>query len=116
MVQSFRDAVDSKPSGGWKGKRGTRHERGYGSAWDKLRKEIIARDMGLCQPCLKAGNVTPFQAVDHIKPKSSGGTDDQDNLQCICNDCHDAKTTAEGALAQGRTPRRAIGADGWPVE
>jgi len=105
----------TKPNGGWKGQRGTRHERGYGTAWDKLRLVILRRDLHLCQPCKADGRTTPATAVDHIKPKSQGGTDDQDNLQAICDDCHRAKSAAEGHEAKGHAPRPAIGLDGWPV-
>ena len=95
----------------------SRHERGYGSQWDKTRAIIIKRDMGLCQPCKRKGRVTPFDAVDHIKPKAQGGTDDYDNLQCICEPCHKAKTDQEAADAQGRTikPRLSFTPDGKPV-
>lgn len=75
--------------------RGTRHERGYGSAWDKIRKRILRRDGGLCQPCLKRDLITPAAQVDHIINKASGGTDDDANLQSICKPCHDAKTARE---------------------
>ena len=75
--------------------RGTRHERGYGSAWDKIRKRILKRDGGLCQPCLKRDLITPATQVDHIINKASGGTDDDANLQSICKPCHDAKTARE---------------------
>ena len=84
----------------------SRHERGYGSAWVKLREVIIARDLGLCQPCKREGRVTPFKAVDHIRPKSQGGTDEPDNLECICRACHDAKTHAESEAAKGRAPKQ----------
>lgn len=76
-------------------KRGTRHERGYGSAWDKLRALILARDAGLCQPCAQAQRVALATAVDHKIPKAEGGTDDEDNLQSICRACHLDKTSAE---------------------
>lgn len=100
---------------GWLGQRGTRHERGYGSAWDKLRLVILSRDCYLCQPCKHNGRVTPATAVDHIKPKSQGGTDDDDNLQAICGDCHAVKTAAEAAQAQGRKPMLGFDGDGCPV-
>lgn len=29
-------------------RRGSRHERGYGTAWDRTREHILARDGGLC--------------------------------------------------------------------
>ena len=76
-------------------RKGTSTQRGYGATWQKLRKLVIARDSGLCQPCMKQGKVTPFNAVDHIRPKEQGGTDDMGNLQCICKACHDAKTARE---------------------
>jgi len=106
-----------KQSGGWKDK-GSRHDRGYGSAWVKLRTAVMQRDGYLCQPCLMMGKPTPATAVDHIVPKAKGGTDDADNCQSICDECHTAKTQMEAAEAQGRTCRRrvTIGKDGWPVE
>ena len=76
-------------------RRGSRHERGYGTAWDKLRRRILERDCSLCQPCRQAGRVTPARAVDHIVPKSQGGSDDEHNLQAICTPCHQAKTQRE---------------------
>lgn len=76
-------------------RRGNRHERGYGSAWDKLRALVLARDCGLCQVCSAAGRVSLANAVDHIKPKAEGGTDDESNLQAICKPCHLIKTADE---------------------
>jgi 5-methylcytosine-specific restriction protein A len=75
--------------------RGTRHERGYGTAWEKLRRVILERDAGLCQVCREDGTVTTANIVDHIKPKSQGGTDDEDNLRVICKRHHSAKTDRE---------------------
>ena len=75
--------------------RGTRHQRGYGSAWVKIRKRILKRDKGLCQPCMKLGLLSTANTVDHIIPKAEGGTDDANNLQAICDPCHNAKTRQE---------------------
>ena len=86
----------------------SRHERGYGYEWTKRRMSVLQRDMYLCQMCLKAKRTTPAKEVDHITPKAEDGTDDYDNLQAICTDCHKAKTKAETSTK----PR--IGADGWP--
>lgn len=91
--------------------RTSRHQRGYGTHWDKTRKRILGRDKYLCQPCLRASMITPASQVDHIKPKAQGGTDDEDNLQSICKSCHDLKTIKES----GGKPKQAIGADGWPA-
>lgn len=75
--------------------RGSRHERGYGTAWNKIRVVILKRDSGLCQPCLAAGRVTVATQVDHIIPRAQGGTDTEDNLRSICKACHQAKTDRE---------------------
>jgi len=106
---------------GWRG-RGSRHERGYGAAWVRLRKHILERDKHICQPCLAAGMLTTHKRgasleVDHITPKAKGGTDDPENLQAICRPCHRDKTQREAAEAQGRAarPRMAFDEDGWPV-
>lgn len=93
----------------------SRHERGYGSRWVRLRARILSRDGHLCQPCLIAGRTTPATQVDHITPKAKGGTDEAGNLQGICRACHDAKTLTE---ATGHAHRRKvrIGLDGWPQD
>ena len=81
-------------------RRGTRHERGYGSEWEVTRGRILSRDKGLCQVCLQAGKYRPAKAVDHIVPKFEGGSDDDDNLQSICKVCHDIKTADEARRAR----------------
>jgi 5-methylcytosine-specific restriction protein A len=81
-------------------RRGSRHERGYGKEWDILRKRILSRDKGLCQPCLQQKRYRPARHVDHIIPKFEDGTDDDANLQAICKTCHDAKTQAEALRAR----------------
>ncbi|MCZ8076434.1 MAG: HNH endonuclease, partial [Paucibacter sp.] len=101
-------------------RRGSRHERGYGSAWDKIRARILKRDAGLCQPCLALGIVHAGTHIDHKVSKaewkrlhgSLDGCDDDSNLQAINADCHKLKTQAEAAAARGlashpQTPTRA---------
>lgn len=80
-------------------RRGSRHERGYGTAWDKTRARILRRDAGLCQACLRDGIVHPGNEVDHKVPKAQGGSDADENLELICTARHRAKTQRE---AQGR--------------
>jgi 5-methylcytosine-specific restriction protein A len=94
----------------------SRHERGYGTEWDKLREEVLERDHYLCQcPECKGGEirVTLATEVHHIKPKGQGGTDDKTNLTSTGHDCH-LRMDAE---AQGKTlkARVVIGLDGFPV-
>lgn len=81
--------------------RGSRHQRGYGTAWDKLREIVLRRDCGICQPCAKDGLVHVGTHVDHIVAKEEGGTDDLANLQCICKERHRLKTQAEAARGRG---------------
>jgi len=92
----------------------SRHERGYGSAWVKLRATVLQRDMFLCQPCLRVGRPTPAREVDHIKPKAQDGEDDPDNLQAICKPCHGEKTRRENIERAGK-PLPRYDAAGWPV-
>jgi 5-methylcytosine-specific restriction protein A len=101
----------------------SRHKRGYGSAWDKTRKRILARDCSLCQcpHCKASGAIRIATEVDHIiskaKAKEMKWTDERidadSNLQAINSDCHKRKTQEE----QGRKlrPKARISADGWPV-
>ncbi|AKG94512.1 hypothetical protein Shpa_1 [Paracoccus phage Shpa] len=95
---------------GWSDK-GSRHARGYGSRWDKLRLVILKRDGYLCQACKLEGRTTPAREVDHITPKAKGGTDEHSNLQALCSPCHKIKTARD----EGRRVRRVFGADGPPA-
>ncbi|MCC8381544.1 HNH endonuclease [Xenorhabdus sp. PB30.3] len=73
----------------------SRHERGYGSQWDKLKTRVKQRDNFLCQHCLRQGRVVTGTTVDHIQPKAHGGTDALSNLQLLCEACHRQKTATE---------------------
>lgn len=39
--------------------------------------------------------------MDHKVPLEQGGSNDDDNLQPLCNDCHQAKTAAEARARAG---------------
>ncbi len=82
-------------------RRGSRHDRGYGYKWDKQRERILERDNGLCQVCLKRGVLTAAKQVDHVVPKAEGGSDLDENLQSICDNCHKAKTASESRRGRG---------------
>ncbi|MFH6892634.1 MULTISPECIES: HNH endonuclease [Providencia] len=73
----------------------SRHQRGYGSKWDKIRTRVLQRDKYLCQECIKSDRAVEAKTVDHIKPKAYGGTDDDSNLQSLCWPCHKRKTARE---------------------
>ena len=100
----------------------SRHQRGYGSAWVKVRAKVLERDHGLCQPCRREKRVTLGRAVDHIVSKakakqlgwSQARIDHPDNLQTICDPCHAEKTEAEQGKTKRPAPRK-IGLDGFPI-
>ena len=89
----------------WRG-HGSRHERGYGSGWERTRKRILARDNYTCYIDGAHANT-----VDHVKPKYLGGTDDDSNLRACCTRCQRLKAAREGnaalraARAHARGPR-----------
>lgn len=100
----------------------SRHARGYGTRWDKLRLVILRRDNYLCQcpDCLGGEKqVTAASEVDHVVPKAEGKRlgwteeqiDAESNLRAVNSDCHKRLT----ALQNGYTPRPQIGTDGWPI-
>lgn len=75
-------------------RRGSSAARGYGGKWPALREMVLRREPR-CVECQKRGRLTLAQEVDHIVPKSRGGTDDIENLQSICRTCHARKTALE---------------------
>ena len=95
----------------------SRHKRGYGKEWGKVRVDALRRDNYLCQECLREGRLTTLNpgtgdhAVDHITPKAKGGGDELINLQSLCKSCHERKTDRD----EGRKVRRVFGVDGWPL-
>lgn len=71
--------------------------------WEPLRQSILERDNFLCVPCFEEGRYTEAAEVDHVVPRSKGGTNDPKNLRAICTDCHEAKSKRE-ANANYRQP------------
>lgn len=98
-------------SSNWAG-RGSRHERGYGRAWELLRAQVLKRDNYLCQACLRKNRVRAGNECHHLKPKAKSGEEVMTNLETLCSDCH----LEADAKAQGRALRQRIGADGWPID
>lgn len=65
------------------------------SQWIALR-DAYARENPLCQQCEPYGITTAGFIVDHIKEVLDGGAVyDWDNLQHLCQSCHNAKTGRE---------------------
>jgi 5-methylcytosine-specific restriction protein A len=66
----------------------------------------------LCRDCKVKGVIRPAVTPDHIKPLAQGGTDTDDNIRCLCAECHDKRTREQF----GQKQRVAIGVDGWPLD
>jgi 5-methylcytosine-specific restriction protein A len=70
-------------------------KRGYAGVIDRSR--IRARDMGLCQECVRQGTPGPGWLVDHIVALWEGGSDEDENKQTLCKRHHDEKSAEEAA-------------------
>ena len=54
------------------------------------RKEILKANYGVCACCGKKLNVNTM-TIDHIIPRSRGGSNGQENLTALCYDCNQKK-------------------------
>lgn len=74
--------------------RGSSSQRGYDSAWRKLRAWKI-NESPLCEICLRYNRTRIACDVDHIEP-FKGKDDplrlDSRNTQSLCRACHNKKT------------------------
>lgn len=66
---------------GWGGK-------GSDRTWRKLRARILDRDQHQCQIRLPGICIGHATHVDHILPKTKGGTDHPTNLRAACQPCN----------------------------
>lgn len=58
----------------------------------ELRAHVLRRD-GKCRACGATEDLT----LDHIIPRSKGGTDDEENLQALCRSCNSGKNNRQAA-------------------
>lgn len=72
------------------------------------RMRIFKRDNGECQIChkeLKLMTDNPFDAdlaqIDHIKPRSLGGGNSDDNLRVLCGKCNASRNNITGEKLVG---------------
>lgn len=57
--------------------------------WRKLRKYIISRDGGMCVYCGQRGDIAHHKIpVDESNCNSPDIVWNTDNLECVCQDCH----------------------------
>lgn len=75
-----------------------------GADWERLRIEVLDRDMWVCQYC-----GAPANTADHIVPRSKGGEDSAFNLVASCRPCNSRKgdrpITRLSGWADGWGPR-----------
>ncbi len=73
-------------------RRGSRQERGYDAAWEKLSLEHRKKEP-LCRECDYRGYARIAELVDHIIPIRDRPELrlDPKNLQALCQRCHDTR-------------------------
>lgn len=67
--------------------------------WKNLRVEVLKRDRGLCVRCFANNRIEKGTVCDHIIEISDGGAIwDINNLQLLCQSCHNKKTAEQAKL------------------
>ena len=77
------------------------YQKGFNYGYSSRRSAILRRDNYTCQCC---GKKNCRLEVHHIKFKSDGGTDDEENLITLCEDCH--KGVHTGTVTLNRKPKK----------
>lgn len=79
-----------------------RNDKFYNSwPWRKLRKRFLESNP-LCKHCDAIGVITKAKVADHIVRINAGGEAlDEDNLQPLCESCHNRKSAHESRDARG---------------
>ncbi len=62
-----------------------------------LKSRLLKSQKGKCNSCGLTFRQDDVLEVDHIIPKSKGGTDYYKNLQILHRHCHDKKTAIDGS-------------------
>ncbi|MBI1189025.1 MAG: HNH endonuclease [Alphaproteobacteria bacterium] len=96
-------------------KRGSSNARGYGSKWQRARKNFLAKEGNqLCVYCLREGRVTEAKVVDHKVPHKNDPILfwDSKNWQPLCKPCHDSVKRAEELSGKVR----GADIDGMPLD
>ena len=77
--------------------RGSSSARGYDYTWQRFAAYLKGKpELALCRPCQDAGLTVPRTQFDHVVPLSEGGPRlDENNIQPLCDACHNAKTARE---------------------
>ena len=77
------------------------YQRGFNYEFSSRKEAVLHRDKYTCQIC---GKKHTRLEVHHIIYRSQGGTDDEDNLITLCEDCHEK--IHNGELVLNKKPRK----------
>ena len=77
------------------------YQKGFNYGYSSRRSAILHRDNYTCQCC---GKKNCRLEVHHIKFKSNGGTDDEENLITLCKECHDG--VHAGTVVLNKKPKK----------
>ena len=77
------------------------YQQGFNYGYSSRREAILHRDNYTCQCC---GKKNCRLEVHHVKFKSDGGTDDEENLITLCEDCH--KGVHAGTVVLSKKPKK----------
>lgn len=99
LVRSGRCDKHGGPAQAWQHNAPVQRIRG--SKLQALRRALFAGEP-LCRPCAAQNRTTLATIRDHIVNVEEGGTEEPNNIQPICEDCHRAKTHSESMRGQER--------------
>lgn len=97
IANALSKAVATAELNATKGRKSRLYEEGWGSS----RIFVINRDNGVCQYC---GQTPDRPDIDHVIPRSRGGSDNPSNLVTACPSCNrskGARTPDEWFVAMG---------------
>ena len=77
------------------------YQKGFNYGYSSRREAILHRDNYTCQCC---GKKNCRLEVHHIRFKSNGGTNDEENLITLCTDCH--KGIHTGTVVLSKKPKK----------
>ena len=77
------------------------YQKGFNYGYSSRRSAILHRDNYTCQCC---GKKNCRLEVHHIKFRRNGGTDDEENLITLCEDCH--KGVHAGIIELNKKPKK----------
>ena len=77
------------------------YQKGFDYGFSSRREAVLNRDNYTCQVC---GKKNTRLEVHHIVYRSQGGTDDENNLITLCEDCHDK--VHNGKLTINKKPKK----------